>query len=1101
MPPPRISKISRLCLAVAIALSSSYSTYVVAYDGEITDQFFFLNKGHYDEDAHYLLNPANNRINGSIGTDTSHTAIYNRYSKLNAYLESEDITIYDPESVVTIQSNVSYDAYVNFIGTGKGKLKILSDGADSGHQRYGDNMAFSAVYLSGTEDHFAKLQFTDIDAEITMENVVGNKDGDFKLGGAVIGSVLSVDYKEIGRIDDENVRIEFHNSNVTLNLDIEKYTHSKANRNPVDGVASGILLSGNIEYNEGKSRVLLQNSTLTINSSLHGIFLHNSNIESTGTSDLTINAGSEYKDLKLYSSDFHLGSGIYAGASKYRANSIPKPMNLYFEANSANITGINGIELAHYDAYQNTGSNYFKNAAPIELRLNNLTTKVVARDTNGYFNESYALTAKVEEDVGSKIELGGDVTFENKQTGISNDTGRVVDVYGIDLLNFKLDSIDNTKKPTSVKVEVSSKLNTAANVFGLFAESSSITLNHPLTVIAEGQSNGVTTGIALNNSDFTSTSDINIVASNKDSNGLGTAFDIKDGSEVSITGRGNSEKSQIVGQINVEDGTFILNRNDPFEIFGAITAGDTSKTDITLSNKESAFYVSGNSAIDVLNLTGGLLSLDLSHRTKAVDPTAYHELQVEKLTLSDATLQMKVDVGADKSDIIHTNEVKGTATVYINPVGSLAEHKDMTNGFLYQETGDLTLQLADKDEDGKPDQVVYQNGSLLGYKLAYKADGMTTKIGETSSVNDVEPAFADEQVNGTGKGYWYLVRGDQAELPEEPTDPDNPDNPGGDTPLPPEAAQIMSIGTSAAQAVSWMAEREDLRHRLGEIRYGAESGAWVKVFNQQQRVHDGNGFKQETSGVHLGADTIVSRNESGQWLVGAALRYADAEQDGLLEGNGASGDLKEYSTKLYATYVSQLGSYVDFVGQIGYYDQKISGIANDYLSSMRAEYNTYGIGLSAEIGHHFKFDAGGDRSWFIEPSVELSYFFVNGKDYTTSTNIKVEQNNAEFLSTRAGLAAGHTFNYGLHKQNYVQFGWDVGVYYEFLGDQTVHFTDAANYSINANATDIGGWGAYYGANMNWKVSDNTRVYGEVSRKEGNNFTEDYSISVGLKYAF
>lgn len=50
--------------------------------------------------------------------------------------------------------------------------------------------------------------------------------------------------------------------------------------------------------------------------------------------------------------------------------------------------------------------------------------------------------------------------------------------------------------------------------------------------------------------------------------------------------------------------------------------------------------------------------------------------------------------------------------------------------------------------------------------------------------------------------------------------------------VPPEVAQVLSLGTSAAQAVSWLAEKEDLRHRLGEIRYGAIDGAWVKVTNK-----------------------------------------------------------------------------------------------------------------------------------------------------------------------------------------------------------------------------------------------------------------------------
>ena len=93
-----------------------------------------------------------------------------------------------------------------------------------------------------------------------------------------------------------------------------------------------------------------------------------------------------------------------------------------------------------------------------------------------------------------------------------------------------------------------------------------------------------------------------------------------------------------------------------------------------------------------------------------------------------------------------------------------------------------------------------------------------------------------------------MTTGTQAEIPDpepdepinpvEPEEPESPDEPnhGGDTPLPPEVAQILSLGSSSAQAISWLAEKEDLRHRLGEIRYGVSDGAWVKIFDKQKTI-------------------------------------------------------------------------------------------------------------------------------------------------------------------------------------------------------------------------------------------------------------------------
>ena len=42
---------------------------------------------------------------------------------------------------------------------------------------------------------------------------------------------------------------------------------------------------------------------------------------------------------------------------------------------------------------------------------------------------------------------------------------------------------------------------------------------------------------------------------------------------------------------------------------------------------------------------------------------------------------------------------------------------------------------------------------------------------------------------------------------------------------------------------------------------------------------------------------------------------------------------------------------------------------------------------------------------------------------------------------------------------------------------------------------------YYGATMSWKASDNIRFYGHIAREKGDHYTQDYSVSLGMKYSF
>ena len=95
----------------------------------------------------------------------------------------------------------------------------------------------------------------------------------------------------------------------------------------------------------------------------------------------------------------------------------------------------------------------------------------------------------------------------------------------------------------------------------------------------------------------------------------------------------------------------------------------------------------------------------------------------------------------------------------------------------------------------------------------------------------------------------------------------------------------------------------------------------------------------------------------------------------------------------------------------------MNGLDNTGTGASHADYGTWGFGASIEIGHTFSLaDDVDDRRWFnhffIEPQLELSYFHARGADYSTSTGLKVSQDNADFLTGRAGLVLGKKFNYG-----------------------------------------------------------------------------------------
>lgn len=463
-----------------------------------------------------------------------------------------------------------------------------------------------------------------------------------------------------------------------------------------------------------------------------------------------------------------------------------------------------------------------------------------------------------------------------------------------------------------------------------------------------------------------------------------------------------------------------------------------------------------------------------------------------KFTGNNGTIRMDMDLVNEGrpdpnpwwSDNLNLDQIdvrgsaEGTHNVKINFTSDLknvaADKVHSQNWLIHQESGVMTLNGSSA-----------ANGGMQGWSLKFFNKDQKLPDNLTDADNATNTSDGKE-------GYWYLVR-NSAPTPEENTN--------------------INVGTSTGQALAWAAELEDLRLRLGEVRYGSQDGAWAKASFTKDRADglNGHGFTQHTNAIHVGLDRLTATSETSSWLLGGALRYGRSTQEGLAAANGGNRDLDQYSGKLYATWMHESGSYADLVAQLGYYTQDLDGLANDDKTRFSAKYHTWGAGASVEVGHMFTLaqdKEADDRlwysHWFLEPQAQLSYFAVKGADYTTSTGMQVSQENADFLTGRLGFVLGKKVNYGglddLDKR-YFQAALMGGVKYEFLGDQGINFTGSDGVRRHVEATDMSGARYYYGVMADWQASDNLRFYGQVSREEGSSYTREYALNFGVKYQF
>ena len=654
------------------------------------------------------------------------------------------------------------------------------------------------------------------------------------------------------------------------------------------------------------------------------------------------------------------------------------------------------------------------------------------------------------------------------------------------------------------------------NVFGSTATVKGKTINQTNSVLADG-------------SMATPSSTVTFIASEKANINELTAY--KEGTQIQVKAPDLTLQLSDSGKLLATEGGKIDLEADKADVKAYTVLTKANKNGKGVINFHfgagSQWKLTKDSELTTLAMDNGTIDLSRWSFDSYSHKGVYRTLTTDTFTGNGNTLKFGINWDNESADQKLTDQliVNGAATgqhkalIEITASNAPDPNKWYSHNWLISQ-GDGSDMKITNAVDGT--NRYSANGTLSVWSLAFIGQDKQDAL---QDYNKLLGLTADP--TGIGAGQWYLVRVDDNKIPQPdpkpdpkpdpdpepgpvPTpDPDPEPQPGpGPTPQPPvddpaEMQQITNLGISSMQAMSFASELEDLRTRLGEVRYGAKDGAWVRAGYAKERADgfNGRGFKQKTQDLHIGVDRLVATDAFSSWLVGGALRYAKSDQEGYAAACGGTGELEQYSAKLYATYMRNQGSYADFVLQVGRYSQDISGMANDKMSNFTADYDTMGYGASVEVGHTYSFGQQNPMNQrFIEPQLQLSYFKANGKDYRTSTGMEVSQGDADFLTGRAGMVMGQTFHYGADNR-YFQVALKGGMKYEFKGDQSIRFSDWQGVTKTREADEMDGARYYYGVTGNWQVDETLRAYATLEREEGDNYTKDFHVTVGVKYRF
>ena len=261
-------------------------------------------------------------------------------------------------------------------------------------------------------------------------------------------------------------------------------------------------------------------------------------------------------------------------------------------------------------------------------------------------------------------------------------------------------------------------------------------------------------------------------------------------------------------------------------------------------------------------------------------------------------------------------------------------------------------------------------------------------------------------------------------------------------------------------------------------------------------------FKTEMSGVQIGHDFAVRRNEKGGHnLTGVYLAYTHADTDfqdryravnGVVSPDKYVGDAKSEAISLGAsnTYYAPNGSYLDLVGQV-------SWLRNRYKArdGVAVSQNGWGAAVSAEVGRPFAL-GGSEKAggWQIEPQAQLAYQYVGLKKFNDGIR-QVDQNGQHGLRGRLGVRLAHnTPSQSLRTKTFYGL---VNVWHDFLNPSRVDIgLDGIKEKRNTTWGEVG-----VGAQL--PVSQNAYVYGDVryERSFGSGKREAYRGTLGFKYTW
>lgn len=574
----------------------------------------------------------------------------------------------------------------------------------------------------------------------------------------------------------------------------------------------------------------------------------------------------------------------------------------------------------------------------------------------------------------------------------------------------------------------------------------------------------------------------------------------KENSLISVKGgNGNPNSMVVIGEVlaansgkvglDMANGGYFVGRADDYFIIDEFKNTDfrnnkfstdiTSEGEVALRLGNGAIWnVIGQSYVTYLDFTEGSGVVDLTYEGNA--------LRIKNLS-GEGTFNLTLD--SEHKDAGNMLYIYNVGNNIPDPVSLLDNNSknevltqtvNLTDSILNLQAGEkLRFATLGKDATGKVQFVANEvkerginNVSYNTENSAYDVSDEENTIYNGDESNNNKPGndlINDNETTGfNATENWYLTRGEET---------------------------INDIGTTIIEMskanYAGAVYMDNLNKRLGDMTFAnGKEGFWVRVRND--RVGEDSEYRLHNYMTQLGYDKPYPMEEGkGTEYRGIAFEISKGD----MEYKNINGDanIDRQALWLYDTNIYNNGFYSDYVFRAGRMESEFDIYGRETGTKAEGTYKNLFLGASAEYGYRVDLS---EKTYF-EPQVQLQYTYIDGTDYSTNQDTKVELDEIHSVIGRVGARLGHDF-YNDEGRKTTTLYAKADVNHEFLGEQRVEAKDLTG-ALDKKYENDGTW-YDIGIGASRDITPDFNVYMDVERQIGRTRDDQsWQFNLGFRY--